>query len=324
MIRLLWRLMRPGDWIKNVFVLLAPLFAVPTMSLRSSVPAAQRLDPLVVAEAGLTAFAAFCLLSSGFYAVNDVIDAERDRAHPVKRLRPVASGALRPDIAWMFGAALIALGLGLGFAVNAALGITLLLYALLQAAYNVRLKRVMLVDVVTVAIGFALRATAGAVAIQTKISVWLVLCVFFLCLYLGFIKRLCDMASAERDGKTKWRSPAGYDNRIELNWLLGVSAVLAIMTYLTYSVSSHAISIFGPKASGFALLSPLVLVAVHRFYRRASAGLSDSPLDALRQDRAVLASVALFATGTLALLYVPAVQTVIENLFLVTDGKAAP
>ena len=102
------------------------------------------------------------------------------------------------------------------------------------------LKRVMLVDVVTVALGFALRAAAGAVAIDVRISPWLVLCVFFLCLYLGFIKRLCDLTSAEARGKGQWRSDAGYDDRAELNWLLGVSAdemrVLATMGKLVLAL----------------------------------------------------------------------------------------
>ena len=171
----------------------------------------------------------------------------------------------------------------------------------------------MLVDVVAVAAGFALRATAGAVAIDVRISVWLLLCVFFLCLYLGFVKRLCDLASATAAGCRDWKSPAGYDDRNELNWLLGVSAVLAIVTYLMYSLSEHAWALFGPRSIGFALLSPLVMITIHR---RASRGTSDSPLAALLEDRVVIVSVALFAAGVLMSLYVPFMRDIFEHIFV--------
>jgi 4-hydroxybenzoate polyprenyltransferase len=193
--------------------------------------------------------------------------------------------------------------------------VVLLAYALLQLSYNFGVKRVMLVDVVAVASGFALRATAGAVAINVQISVWLLLCVFFLCLYLGFIKRLCDLASAEAAGDGTWKSPAGYDDRNEINWLLGVSAVVALVTYLMYALSDHAWALFGARTTGFAILSPLVLITIHRFYRRASLGTSDSPLAALRDDRVVQLSIALFGIGVLATLYVPQVEAILARVF---------
>ena len=309
MISQLVRLMRPGDWVKNVFVLPAPVAAG---------AAAAQLDPAAVTHTAV-AFAAFCLVASGFYAINDVADAESDRRHPVKRHRPVASGAVRPGVALVLGAVLVAGGLGLGFALNARLGWVLAAYAALQAAYNVRLKRALFVDVVAIAIGFGLRAAAGAVAIDVRVSVWLILCVFFLCLYLAFIKRLCDISSAEAKGTADWQPPAGYD-RAELNWLLAISAVMAVMTYVVYALSEHARSIFGDRTIAFALMTPLVLIAIHRFYRRANVGASDSPMAILLEDRAVLASVGLFALGTLATFYVPLVEQIIERIF--ADGQA--
>lgn len=316
MMTALLRLMRLGDSLmKNIFVLPALIFASPKLVF--GVPQSERwavAAPLV--NATLLAFAAFCLLASGFYAINDVLDAKEDRLHPVKRLRPVASGQVSPGTAVAFGAILIAAGLGMGFLVNRNLGIVLSLYSLVQAAYNIRLKRVIFVDVVAVALGFAFRATAGAVAINVQISVWLLLCVFFLCLYLGFIKRLCDLTSAEAHGKGSWRSPAGYDDRGELNWVLGVSGTMALMTYLMYSLSDHARAIFGTRSIGFALLSPLVVIVIHRFFRRASAGISDSPLEALLHDHSVLASVALFGAGVVVTLYVPGVQELLDRLFM--------
>ena len=306
------RLMRPGDWVKNAFVLPAFVFALPT---------AQQPDLVRWAVATLAAVIAFCLIASGFYAINDVLDVEKDRLHPIKQLRPVASGQVVPRTAMTLGITLILSGLVVGAAVNKKLLLVLLLYALLQAVYNARLKRVNFVDVVCLAIGFSLRAAAGAVAIEVQLSVWLLLCVFFLCLYLGFIKRLCDLTSAAAAGHAAWRSPAGYDSLTELNWLLGVSAVLAVMTYIMYTVSEHARIQFGQvKQIGFALMTPLVLIAVHRFYRRASHGVSDSPLDALRSDFAVIGSVVLFGVGTVMILYVPQVEQILRAVFIVDPG----
>lgn len=308
----LLKLLRPGDWTKNVFVLPAFIFALPKLLAEDST--SERL--IILGIDTMVAFVCFCLIASGFYCLNDVLDREKDRLHPVKRRRPVASGAVTPNAAVATGLALIATSLGLGFAMRPEFAAVLVAYAVLQVFYNAGLKRVLFVDVVGLALGFALRAVGGAVAVEVPISAWLLLCVFFLCLYLGFIKRLCDLSTAAAEGKSDWRSPAGYDDRIELNWLLGLSSVLAIVTYLMYALSEHAWVQFGSRATGFALLSPLVMIAVHRFYRRASRGLSDSPLSALREDRAVLASVTLFAVGTLVILFVPQVQTALDMIFV--------
>jgi 4-hydroxybenzoate polyprenyltransferase len=311
--------MRPGDWVKNVFVLLPAVFV-----LAQRVPgadatgggAAAGLDASSVIGRSLAAFAAFCLAASGFYAINDALDAEEDRRHPVKRTRPVASGTISPRAAIVFGTILEAGAVTAALATSRGLAAVLGIYLLLQVGYNVLFKRFLLVDVIAVATGFGVRAAAGAVAIPTQLSIWLLLCVFFLCLYLGFIKRLCDLASATSNGDGTWRSPAGYDDRTELSWLLGVTGGLAIVTYLMYALSSHAAHLFGVRARGLALLIPFVLIAIHRFFRRASRGATDSPLEVLLEDRAVLASVVLFAAGVAAVLYVPAVARILDDLFV--------
>lgn len=314
------RLFRPGDWTKNVFVLVPLVFWLP-----NRLGSATSESLLAVAGQSALAFLAFCAAASGFYAVNDALDAQRDRLHPVKRRRPVASGAIAPRAAAGAGLGLIALGIALGALATPATGLVLVAYALLQALYNLGLKRVIFVDVATLAIGFSLRAAAGALAIEVRISPWLLACVFSLTLYLGFIKRLCDLASARRDERSEWRSPAGYDNPFELNWLLGMSGTLTVLMYMLYTLSSHAQGIFGVRAVGLALLTPLVLVVVHRFFRRANEGMSDSPLAALLEDRAVAAAIGLWIVGALASLYSPAVAGVLSDLFLVDPsvGSAA-
>jgi len=303
------RLLRPGDWVKNLFVFPALVFSLPAQI--------EQGEPiLAMIGAVLLAFVAFCMISSGFYAINDVVDAEKDRGHPVKRRRPVASGAVAPAVAFITGVTLIALSLVLAAFVAKLLVLVLLLYAALQIGYNFGIKRIMFVDVMAIACGFALRATAGAAAMSVPISIWLLLCVFFLCVFLGFVKRMCDLSSAGSEAGSTWRSPAGYDDPLELNWLLGMSGVLAVITYLMYALSDHAFLLFGVRALGFAILSPLAMLCMHRFYRLARRGETDSPLEVLRHDRIVLVAAILFGLGVLATLWFPPVETVLDGLFL--------
>ena len=309
------RLMRPWDWVKNLFILIPALFW-----MASPLRASQSVSASSVVGWTLLTFAAFSLLASSVYCINDALDAEKDRKHPVKKRRPVASGAVSPATAFGLGIVLGVIALALGAFVGFGVFLVFALYVLLQFCYNAGAKYLILVDVVVLAFGFVLRAAAGAYAIEIKLSIWLLLCVFFLCLYLGFIKRLCDYTSARRDGETKWRSPAGYDNPLELNWLLGVSAVMSVMMYLIYALSPHAFDIFGARAAGFAVLSPLVVIVIHRFYRRANEGMSDSPLSAIIQDRVVQVGTLLYLVGILACLYVPAVERALSSLLVGPGG----
>ena len=303
------RLMRPFDWVKNIFVLLPIVFWLGGEGAGEGTFSS-------IWWPGFCALMGFCLLSSAVYSFNDAVDAEKDRLHPIKRLRPVASGAISPGSAMVFGVLLAVCAFVLASLVTLNLAGIFGLYALLQLCYNLGLKYVVLVDVITVALGFVLRSIAGAYAIDIKLSVWLLLCVFFLCLYLGFIKRFCDLSSAAKAGDSDWKSRAGYDNPLELNLLLGMSFVLSIMMYVTYALSTHAQQIFGARSMGFALLTPLVLIVMHRFYRNASEGRSDSPLVAILSDRIIQLGSFLFAVGILACLYVPGVELVLEELFV--------
>ncbi len=285
------RLLRPGDWTKNVFVLVPVIFWLPG---EGRMEGARAASELVGGVAWM--FAAFCLAASGFYAINDAIDARSDRMHPVKRRRPVASGAIGSVQALVAGVALVAGALACAAMVSKAAVAVLAAYAVLQVAYNLGLKRVAFLDVTCLAVGFCLRAAGGAIAIDIAISVWLLLCVFFLTLYLGFMKRQCDMVSASRDG-TAWTTSAPYRGTAELDWLMGVSATMTTLM--------------------LALLTPLVLLVVYRFWRRAAEGRSDSPLAALIEDPLVRLGIAGFAAGAWAVLYVPGVQSVLERVLLV-------
>jgi 4-hydroxybenzoate polyprenyltransferase len=306
------KLLRPGDWVKNVFVLVPLVFWLAGDGRGEADAATQ------VMQAVLTAVA-FSLAGSGFYAINDALDAEEDRRHPVKRRRPVASGAIAPGTAAGIGAALVAASLALAWWVRPAVLAVVGTYVALQVAYNAKLKRVRLVDVSTVATGFVLRAIAGALAIGIEVSTWLVVVVFALTLFLGFVKRLGDLRAAElarsRGEGADWRPRAGYDSAEDLNWLLAVTGSVTMMAYLVYSLSDHARGIFGVRATGFALLAPLVFVVIHRMYLRANLGKADSPVGAVVADKGARAATVLFVSGVLAVLFWPPAAEALDAVF---------
>ena len=308
------RLLRPGDWAKNVFVLLPVVFWLAGEG-RNASPAEVQAQLVAV---GLTVIA-FCLAGSGFYAVNDALDVEEDRRHPTKRRRPVASGAISPGTAIAIGVTLIAGSLGLAWCVRPAVLGVVVAYVVLQVAYNAKLKRVRLLDVCTVASGFVLRAIAGALALSIQVSTWLVVVVFTLTLFLGFVKRLGDLRAAElaraNGDPTDWKPRAGYDSAEDLNWLLATTGSVTMMAYLMYALSDHARTIFGVRAAGFALLAPLVFVVVHRLYLRANSGRAESPVTVVLSDRSARAAAVLFAAGVVVTLYWPPAEAALGALF---------
>lgn len=306
------RLLRPGDWAKNVFVLVPVVF---WLAGGSDGPEAA---PVLLARA-LAAAAAFSMAGSGFYCINDALDAAEDRMHPVKRRRPVASGEVSARTAAALGIALVAAAVAVGYVVRPPVAGVLVAYVLFQVAYNARLKRVRLVDVTTVATGFVLRAIAGALAIGTSVSIWLVVVVFAFTLFLGFVKRLGDLRAAElarsRGEGAGWTPRAGYDSVEDLNWLLAVTGSVAMVAYLAYALSDHARALFGARAIGFALLAPLLFVVVHRLYLRANQGNADSPVSAVLADRGARLAAALFSVGVVLDLYWRPVEDAIRSIF---------
>jgi decaprenyl-phosphate phosphoribosyltransferase len=302
------RLMRPADWVKNVFILPAFIFTVPALVAADTIDLAPTM-----AMATVWTIVAFSLLASGVYAVNDAIDHERDRLHPVKKRRPIASGAVTPRAGVVLAIVLACAGMAVGWVVSRSVGMCLVMYVLLQLLYNLGLKRVVVVDAVVLALGFSLRSAAGAFAIGVAVSTWLLGLVFFLTLYLAFIKRQCDRTTAI-EANASWTSPAGYDDPLELNWLLSLSGVTVVLSWILYALSSHAEAVFGVRAAGFAMLTPLVLITVHRFYRRSHQGRSDSPLAAFLEDRVTAVCFVLFVAGMAACLYAPWVEIALAKL----------
>ena len=178
------RAMRPAQWLKNGIVFAGLVFG------------GKLLEPTAVASATLAALA-FCLLSSGFYLINDVRDRDADRLHPVKRLRPVPAGELSPRTAAFVGAILLIVAIAGSALLSWDLFLVFLAYASLMAAYNLGLKEIVILDVFAIAAGFVLRAVGGAIAVNVSISPWLLMCTMLLALLIGFGKRRYELAALD-------------------------------------------------------------------------------------------------------------------------------
>jgi decaprenyl-phosphate phosphoribosyltransferase len=281
------KLLRPRQWTKNLIVFAAPLFAF-SINLQTLLGA-------------LLAFVLFCCISSSFYIFNDAIDAEADRQHPVKCKRPIASGLVQIPVAIAIAIILLISSLFIGWLRNPALGITLTSYAALQVAYNLRLKHTVILDVVAIAIGFVLRAYAGASATYILLSPWFLICTAMLALFLGIEKRKAELRQVELNGGN--RRPVLW--RYSLPLLIRMENTVTTGTLTTYALWSSGPQVQGASTSWMMLTLPFVLYGMFRYQflsdpqeiaRRAdldveSGGRSERPEELLLTDRPLLMTV---------------------------------
>lgn len=282
------RSLRPQQWIKNVLLFAALVFA-------------QRLlDPAALGLAA-GAFVVFCLLSSFVYLLNDVADREQDRLHPVKRTRPIASGqlsvtaALAASMLLLAAASVGALLLGRAFAVTAAA------YVGISIAYCFALKKIVILDVMVLAAGYALRAVAGAEAIDVEFSSWLLLCTSLLALFLGFCKRRQELTSLAHEAVAHRSVLAGYSVPF-LDQMIGVVTASTVVAYIFYALSDDVAAKLGTPYLG--LTVPFVLFGIFRyFYIVHMRGAGGRPSRELIGDPPLLINLVLYAVTVFALLY---------------------
>jgi decaprenyl-phosphate phosphoribosyltransferase len=255
--RALLELARPGQWIKNGFVLL-PLFFAHAMF------EAQAL------RGALLATAAFCLAASAVYAFNDARDATRDRLHPNKRRRPVARGDIRPGSAMIFSAVLVALALLLSITINSGVATVIATYLIVQLAYSLGLKRIAFLDVLIVASGFALRIIAGGLAARVPLTPWILLMGFLLALMLALGKRHGDLVHVDDPAA---RAATGYDLTTIERVLAGLAGAV-LVAYVLYAISPDVIARHGHRA--LVLSTPWVALGVFRYlflvFKRGAGG----------------------------------------------------
>ncbi len=281
---------RPGEWIKNTFVFAGLIFS------------RKLTDPAAVI-ASLTAFAIFCALAGAVYLINDVSDRERDRQHPRKRERPIASGALSPGTALWTAAVLAAGGLGASWMMGAAFGLVATTYVALLALYSGPLKHIVIIDVLTIAIGFVLRVAAGAVAVGVPMSHWLLVCTILLAMFLGLSKRRHELTLLA-DGATGHRRILQEYSPYLLDQMIGVVTASTLMAYVFYATSGETAEKFGTSLLGLTIPFPLygIFRYLYLVHQREGGG---SPAELLLNDRPLLACVALWGLAVVVIIYRP-------------------
>jgi len=283
--------LRPSQWSKNLLVFAGLVFA-------------RRLfDGPSVARAAI-AFAVFCALSGVVYLVNDVADRETDRRHPLKSKRPIAAGTLSVRAALGAAVVLAAAALGAAFAVlGPAFGLVALAYVALLALYSGPLKHIVIIDALTIAIGFVLRAAAGAVAIGVVISHWLFVCTILLALFIAFAKRRHELVLLA-DGAISHRPILGEYSPYLLDQMIAVVTASTLIAYIFYTISPETTEKFGTEWLGLTIPFPLygIFRYLYLVHQRDGGG---SPSDLLLSDRPLLACVTAWILAVVLIIYQP-------------------
>jgi 4-hydroxybenzoate polyprenyltransferase len=280
--------LRPGQWTKNLFVFAAVVFA-------------ERLTDANAVARAIAAFLIFCGLSGTVYLVNDVFDREQDRRHPLKTKRPIASGELSPKTAVIaaiilgFAALVASLALGLPFFAAAAA------YLLLLSSYSAFLKHIVILDVLTVAAGFTLRAAAGAAAILVPISHWLLVCTTLLALFIALSKRRHELTLLTESASHHRPILDDYTPYL-LDQMISVVTASTLIAYAFYTISPETTEKFGTEL--LTLTIPFPLYGIFRYlYLVHRRDLGGSPAELLMNDRPLLSCVALWALSVILIIY---------------------
>lgn len=282
--------LRPSQWTKNLIVFAALMFG-------------QRLLDVRAVAYAVAAFAVFCALSGVVYLINDVADREADRIHPTKRQRPIASGALSVPVALTTAAVLAAAALGAAFWLRPAFGLLGAIYLALLASYSGPLKHLVIIDVLTIAIGFVLRAAAGAVVIGVAISHWLLILTILLALFLALSKRRHELVLLA-DGATSHRRILQEYSPYLLDQMISVVTASTLVAYAFYTVSPETVAKFGTDRLVWTLPFPLYGIFRYLYLVHQKEG-GGSPAEMLLNDRPLLVCVALWAITVAAILYGP-------------------
>lgn len=243
------QLLRPHQWIKNAFVFTGLIFAHAWN------------QPSLIYAVTIAAIA-FCLMSSGIYIINDIIDRESDRKHPSKKHRPLASGVLTINATLPIAMLLFIISLLLGFAVSMQVGIILVTYAVMNILYCLHLKQIVILDVFIIAFGFMLRILAGTWGVGIIPSQWLMLCGLMITLFLGFTKRRAELGAVSNNQHTH-RAVLNHYSADILDKLIGITATGAILTYSLYTVSPDTVHAQGTKHLIYTV--PFVIYGIFRY-----------------------------------------------------------
>src|SRR6187549_888278 len=282
--------LRPAQWTKNLLVFAALIFAH------------KLFEPAAVVRS-FEAFAIFCALSGVVYLINDVADREADRRHPVKCRRPIASGEVPVRAALMLAAVLAAVALAAAFALRPLFGVIALSYLVLLALYSGPLKHIVIIDVLTIAVGFVLRAAAGAVAIEVAFGAWLYMLTILLSLFLALSKRRHELVLLARGATGHRRILQEYSPYL-LDQMISVVTASTLVAYAIFTVSPDTIAKFHTERLGLTLPFPLYGIFRYLYLVHLKEG-GGSPSDTLLADKPLLSCVALWAAVVALLIYGP-------------------
>lgn len=284
------RTLRPEQWTKNLIVFAALMFG-------------QKLLDVEAVSRTVAAFLVLCVLSGVVYLVNDLFDQEADRIHPTKRFRPIASGELSRGVAGAWALALGSTALGVAAWLGPLFALLAAAYLLLFVLYSQWLKHIVIVDVMAIAIGFVLRAVAGAAVIGVPVSDWLLVCTVLLALFLGLSKRRHELTLLA-DSAAGHRRILDEYNPYLLDQMISVVTASTLMAYIIYCTSQETIARFGTR--NLVLTVPLPIYGILRYlylvHRRDGGG---NPSELLITDRPLLICVALWGLVTTLVIYRP-------------------
>jgi 4-hydroxybenzoate polyprenyltransferase len=278
--------MRPKQWTKNGIIFAGLIFALKLFQLDKVL--------LTVVAAGI-----FCLLSSAVYLINDVVDKDKDRQHPRKRYRPIASGQVSVRLAVGVSAAIVGILMPFSFFLSVPFGAVALTYVVMMFAYTFSLKNIMIIDVFVLAIGFVLRAMSGALIIAVAISPWLYVCTILLALFLGFAKRRHELLLLNEEAINHRKILQEYSAPL-LEQMISVVASATIMAYSVYTFTAESL----PRNHYMMFTIPLVIYAVFRYlylvYQRDEGG---SPELLLLKDIPLISSILLWGVVSIGIIY---------------------
>jgi 4-hydroxybenzoate polyprenyltransferase len=275
-------LMRPRQWTKNLLVFAALIFSI-------------RQSDMNMFGLAFISFVLFCLVSSCVYVLNDYADRERDRMHPEKKNRPLASGAVHPQTALLFGFVLLTSCLVLAFRIQMAFGFVLTAYYCMNVLYSLRLKHVVIIDVLIVAFGFVLRAVGGGIVIGVPLTPWFLLCTLLLALFLAIGKRRHELVLMQSGSGSHRIVLESYSMEM-LNQMSGIVTTATIMSYALFTFTSgHTIQLM------WTLI--FVMYGVFRYlYLIHREGKGGRPEKLLLEDKHILLTVLLYGFSVVLIL----------------------
>ena len=276
-------ILRPKQWTKNLLVFAALIFSIKIVTG----------DMFLRCIAG---FILFCLVSGCVYVLNDYIDRESDRKHPEKCDRPIASGQLRPERALAFGCVLLVCSLIAAYSLDHWFSLLLLGYFIINVAYSLKLKHIVIVDIMVIAVGFVLRAIGGGLVIEVTFTPWFLICTMLLALFLAISKRRHELYLLN-EHKGEYRRVLEHYSPELLNQLNSIVTTAAIMSYSLFTFTSG-------RTIHLMWTIPLVMYGIFRYlYLIHMKGKGGKPEEVLLEDRHVLVTVMLFAIMVVVILY---------------------